>query len=541
MHFSIGPWSRVLQRLDAIPTEIVMASVPRSRKRALQSTPEGTQPPSDASEFSPPTKRMRFTKRSAKTTAAASVRLHQMTHPKPSTTTDPFEFLPTHIVADVLRYISPLEVIRNQRVSKAWRVVLASEYIYTLALRWHFPFSSEAENVWKLHHGGERYPAAAVDGYRAATARYSRIPKDVKTWRTTPASREADMIWTLGEGRLVFCDTLDEDKRRIGVQGMEEGSGTTKWIDLGNVSVMDLTVGGGLLRVYYRRNGGGSSGRSGAERPGSWMRLYDFSDLSLKWKTQVEDGAVMVQNMTEAYASYLSVNEAYNLHLLSSSTGEQIKLPSSIHAPSVSTPPLSSFLTPNNSFLVLHTDDSQLRIFSTETGDLATSIPVRAANHDSIRYHFCEATETLAVTDGIDSTAWMISFRDNKVNLRETLNHTASTVPLRLNTATPKAVLSPEGHNFAVYIEGEKAMMDIALPSSEGVATSKRAVELLESPRGKLEEGSVTTSLSVREFRCEERWVVVRFLDGDGTLWVAVDFAADLGLEKMDVSSDEMA
>jgi hypothetical protein len=533
MHFSIGPWSRVLRRMDAIPTQTVVASIPRTRKRALQATPENTQPP----EVSPPMKRTRFNHRATET-AAASARLLQMTQPKPSTTTDPFELLPTHILADILQHLSPLEVISNQRVSKAWRVVLASEYIYTLALRWHFPFSSETQSVWKLHNSGERYPAAAVDGYRAAAARYSRVPRDVKTFRTAPAGYEGNLIWTMERERLVFCEDLRGGDKRIGIRSMSDGPGTIDWINLGRVEVVDLTTGGGLLRVYYRWNERQHCGPSDVERCGTWMRLYDLSDLSLKWKRQMTDVVAMVGNMTETCTSYLTMTGAgfYGLHLLSLSTGEQMKS-LSITASLPPKLPLSSFLTPNNDFVVTLTDDSQLRIFSTETGVLVTSIPIHAGNHPAIRYHFSEATNTLSVTDEVSSTVWMVSFRDNDVKLRDTVQYTLPFPRFDSSTGNLTAVISPEGKSFGVYVDVERLKMDVVSHSGDETTSSKRTVDLMEALRM---EGYITGQLALQGFQCDERWAVARCLDGNGTVWVVVDFGTDVDLDRMDCSDESV-
>jgi hypothetical protein len=576
MHFSIGPWSRVLQRLDAVPTATIMASIPgSSRKRALEeaATPENTQPPTeeDGGRFSPPTKRARFhNRRTTETTAAASARLLQMTQPKPSTTADPFEFLPTHVVAEISQYLSPLEIVRNQRVSKAWRVVLASEYIYTLALRWHFPFSSEAANVWKLHHGGERYPAAAVDGYRAAAARYSRLPRGVRTFRIGAASDDQarewdrqDRVWAMGEGWLVMCDGVVGGDKKIGVHRLSDRMEDVKWIDLGSVTVLDLAVGAGRLRVHYRWNEGRSPE---VERDGAWVRMYDLSDLSLKWKREVDDNSVMVGNMTATCTSYLTKTEAgaRNLHILSQSTGEQIKS-ASIPEMTSPKPPLTSFLTPDNKFLAALIDD-YTRIFSTETGELVTFMPTRVwdrsqriqidfanprhdsvlrdSNHQPIRYHFNEATNTLAVTDGVESKVWLVSFCGNKLKGRDFIDCPYS-------SKQSKTVLSPEGHKFSLYIDVDdaaKLWMVINSPLDSRVVGAanpmkmeeeirkswkgdyfvERDVKLMESKSPKCSE---TEWFSVRDFLCDEKLLVARCLDGEGTVWVVVDLGAHLDTE----------
>jgi hypothetical protein len=432
--------------------------------------------------------------------------------------------------------------------------------------------------VWKLHHDGERYPAAAVDGYIAAAIRYSRLPRGVRTVRIGAASDaqaevwdRQDRVWAMGEGWLVLCDGVVGGDKKIGVHRLNDWMEVVKWIDLGSVTVLDLAVSAGRLRVHYRWNEGRSPE---VERDGAWMRMYDLSDLSLKWKREVDDNSVMVGNMTATCTSYLTKTEAgaRNLHILSQSTGEQIKS-ASIPEMTSPKPPLTSFLTPDNKFLAALIDD-HTRIFSTETGELVTFMPTRVwdqseriqfdfanprnqsvlrdSNHQPIRYHFNEATNTLAVTDPVASKMWLVSFCGNKLKGRDFIDYP-------YGSRKPKSVLSPEGHQFLLHIDSDDAAtlwMEINSPLDSrvvGAANPLKMEEDITKPwkgdhfvcryvklvKTKSPRCSETEWFSVRDFLCDEKWLVARCLDGEGTVWVIVELGYDLDLE-MEEYMDEV-
>ena len=76
------------------------------------------------------------------------------------------------MVAQLLPYLDPLEILTLQRVAKQWRMVLASEYVYTEALHAHFRGTEEEMRVWELHEGGEKWPEEAVEGFLDAAKRW---------------------------------------------------------------------------------------------------------------------------------------------------------------------------------------------------------------------------------------------------------------------------------------------------------------------------------------------------------------------------------
>ena len=133
----LAPWARFLTRLDGV----------------YHSSSGRTYRPSKLREPLPPPK------------------------PEPSET-DPFHRLPATVLADIVRYIEPIDVVRSQRVSRKWKSWLASEYIATLALKAHFPESEETERCWRLHRmdveeGGEEYPEVSVTAYRRIARRWA--------------------------------------------------------------------------------------------------------------------------------------------------------------------------------------------------------------------------------------------------------------------------------------------------------------------------------------------------------------------------------
>lgn len=135
MRDPLAPWNRMLHRLDGVHAA--------SQGRTFRPSLFPTSPPA------PPCRA------------------------RPAASNDPLAKLSLELASEIVCYLNPADVVALQRVSKQWRVVLASEYIYTLALRAHFPGCEETRRVWELHEGGrEMYPEEAVDGYRNAARRW---------------------------------------------------------------------------------------------------------------------------------------------------------------------------------------------------------------------------------------------------------------------------------------------------------------------------------------------------------------------------------
>ncbi|KAI5789009.1 hypothetical protein EDC01DRAFT_775442 [Geopyxis carbonaria] len=173
-HYSIAPWARTLARLDGVheSSQKQTLAMPRPSRRR---TPPPTTPANSESRKSPSPPpsltRTRTSRPPSSAVTTSSLHLARITQPQPTRPTDPLRILPLHIVATILEHTAPTDVIALQRVSKTWRGILASEYIHTLALRWHFAHTAAAARVWRIHRSpqGERFPAAAVPAFRATT------------------------------------------------------------------------------------------------------------------------------------------------------------------------------------------------------------------------------------------------------------------------------------------------------------------------------------------------------------------------------------
>ncbi|KAF8253931.1 hypothetical protein K440DRAFT_618460 [Wilcoxina mikolae CBS 423.85] len=483
-----------------------MASLPKN----LTTTPQNTIPPMFGS--SPPVKKhTRFSNPSA-TTAASSARLSHITQPAPSTTTDPFSLLSLHIVSEIIHYLHPLDIIAHQRVSKAWRVILASEYIYTISLRAHFPFSPEAGKVWKLHRSGERFPAAAVEAYRSAAYRSSRKAVSSSTLRPQK-SGGGNGLWALQGGWFVFLEAMHmHEKNRVGVQRLGESAGGRRWINFGKVTVRDLAVGSGCLRVTGQ----------------GWTELYELRRLSRRWRIQVPREAVLL-NIADDVTGYVTSEE---LHLISLETGETIKK----IALDLPTTTMWCYITPSGDFVIIAiAGEPGVRVYSTSGLPAKTITIPGTLQKPTIR--FSSVTNTLHVSG--DSTAWRIAIKDWSV---------VETISYPLGRWHGEAVagvelLFPSDTSLGVYIARQRGLevgvTEHSLHNDQGRAVMKmhesshRSVGLLSGDR-RVRTGDDGNGLwIVNEVRCDdgdERWVVVRGRDDKGPMWVVMDFGSDVGV-----------
>lgn len=313
MDRSIAPWSRVLQRLDGVPTEVVEASVPKPPRKRIRFADS---PESPAHPLRP---------RRAKAAAKNALRK-----------TDPYDVLPAQLVRDIVAYLHPLDLVRHQRVCKNWRSLLASEYMYTVGLRMHFPFSPEAAHVWRLHAAGERFPAAAVDAYRAAAFRATR--RAVDSWTLRPCVGATH--WqpsALRAGWFVYAENVSsEDSNRIGVMRLGPHAAGSRYIPVGKfVVALELgSIAGGSDSDGDDDGDGDGDGDSdgGCDGDGDgdgrvavvaaigagWLRLYELADLSVRWEIAVPPDAVLA-NVTGSATGWYAADA---LHLVSIANGE---------------------------------------------------------------------------------------------------------------------------------------------------------------------------------------------------------------------------
>ena len=98
MDSSLAAWSRVLQRLDGVPADIVEASVPKS-----------------------PRKRIRFADDPSSPSRPLALKRARAAAENAPRNTDPYDVLPAQLVRDIVAYLHPLDLVRHQRVCKNWR------------------------------------------------------------------------------------------------------------------------------------------------------------------------------------------------------------------------------------------------------------------------------------------------------------------------------------------------------------------------------------------------------------------------------------
>lgn len=390
-------------------------------------------------------------------------------------------------------------------------MILASEYIYTISLRAHFPFSTEAERVWKLHRSGERFPAAAVEAYRSVAYRSSRKTVLSSTLRARGGGWG---LWALQDGWFVFAEGIHwQEKNRIGVQRLGEGAGGRRWITIGKVIVHDLEVGGGCLRVTGE----------------GWMELYDLCQLSRRWRIQVPVEAVLL-NVADAVTGYVTTEE---LHLVSLATGEATKK-IVVDRPGT---PTWCYITPSGDFVVIAgTNELGVLVYST-SGLPTRTIPI-PSSLPKPKIRFSSVTNTLHISG--NSTAWSIAIKDWSVV------ETTSYPPGKWygEAVVGVELLFPSETSLGVHISGEKGLeVGITEHSShKGQAdntvtkmhvSSHRSVVLSTGDR-KIRTGDDGNGLLiVNEARCDdgdERWVVARGRDDKGPVWVVMDFGCDVGV-----------
>jgi len=547
---SIGPWSRVLVRLDAVPTSTIVASLPKNRKRGVMSTPDnGNGVPAASSPTAGSSRPQKRIRSGGATAAASSARLLQLTQAQPSATRDPFALLPLHVLAEIVKHLNPLDVVVHQRVAKAWRVILASEYIYTLALRFHFPFSSEAREVWRLHRAGERFPEAAVAGYRAAAARYTRRPREIETVECVGTGLGR---WIATDGWLVFDEGLRRrQESRIGVQKLGGGEAGRGWIVIGTNTVQDLAVGGGFLRVLLGPGGPGDSDPDAGT--GSWLlRLYDLRGLSVIWEVPVPEHVDVTQNMSESHTGYIVYGRrtateggTMSFHLLSLATGGATTVLEGIECGPWAA--RSSYLTPNSEILAVGTSDN-IRLFSIPSGGtLLATVPIpspcrkpppedAATGPPRLHFHFSEVTRTLSIIDdhdGSNARAWRIHVRSAAdVQLRETINYRSHAIDASRGGADIEARQLFGPHGDCIVLSPLRKGLEIDAVWYDGAAEcARRRVhppQEEEPDAMEMEPRRRVPGMWLEAAVRDERWVVVRGSDvaTDSRVWVAVDFGA---------------
>lgn len=542
MHGSIGPWARVLQMLANVPTSTITASMPKRRQTSTTSgRPSKTRPH----------KRARFS-----SDPPASI------DPKPST--DPFSRLPLNLIANIVRDLNPLDILIHQRVCKSWRVVLASEYIYTLSLRQQFPYSAEAARVWELHLGGEQYPSASVEAYRAAAYRHSRrqLARPVQVKRYNCKNGQSGTLrkaWTIGDGWLVFNEVEARSKKnRLGVQRLGEATAGRRWIKFPYALAMDLALGGGFLRVYLTVD---IPQPNKPIRVYKEIRVYDIQTLSLVWTHRLPLGinADLTQNIDKDHTAYivqspeqnpptLGETRQYDLHILSVPTGEDTIIP--IMIPGGETP-VTSFLTPTT--IAVSTAD-ELLFFSTTTGALLESLPLphflptperfaqratdrgyRWTNGRSLppppghlKYRYSASANTLHVTN--KQKAWTIAIERGRISVQP---------------ETTRAVMEPDGYPLLLH-DGEGTGMELRTQTDRepyenncvwslyldvlNCAGERRRVLIVDEKAGRDAMRERFDMDRINGGLCDERWVVVGYVSRNEGGWMAIDFGLDEGV-----------
>jgi len=548
-NFSIGPWSRVLVRLNAVSTDTIMASLPKDRKRGL-TTPENSNRAAANSPSSASTRPQKRIRSGGAT--ASSARLLQLTQAQPSSTRDPFVLLPLHVLSDIVEYLSPLDVIVHQRVSKSWRVILASEYIYTLALRFHFPFSPEAKRAWRLHRGGERFPEAAVGGYRAAAARYTRRPRQISTIR---CGGMGGGRWVAADGWLAFDEGYLGRDNRIGVQKLGVGAAGRGWIKIGMTRVQDLAIGGGFLRGLFMLS---PEDPDDGYDTGPWvMRLYDLKDLSLVWEVSVPQHVEVTQNMSDSHTGYIAYDKkatmdgAYpggtmDFHLLSLATGEATLVLKGIECRLSGT--RSSYLTPNCEILAVGTHDN-IYLFSIPSGGTLLSTipnPYRSpppldfsADPPRLQFDFSEVTNALSIIDDYDihdAKSWKIHIRSaTDVELREAINYHSCPIDEVYGFDPPQATQLFGPHGDSIVLFPFKEGLEIEALCYDGAVDYTRRKVHPQEEEGvmELEPRRRIPGMWLKGAVRDERWVVIKGSDAmadpweNRVSWTVVDFGTD--------------
>ena len=111
--------------------------------------------------------------------------------------TDPFSYLDSDSIAHIIPHVDPLDIIVLQRVSRAWRELLNSEWIARHALVTHFPYSSETAG---FREGGAR--GVTLDFRRCVYRYHTRrlgLPTSVRHMVLEPSLGVAEWGTTGGE------------------------------------------------------------------------------------------------------------------------------------------------------------------------------------------------------------------------------------------------------------------------------------------------------------------------------------------------------
>lgn len=164
---------------------------------------------------------------------------------------DPFSRLGEFEVAHLVEFLSPIDIIRLQRVSKLWRYMLNSDYISRIALLRHFPHVSQSRELRDSHFSKSSVPVDVVLLWKRVVYQYHtrRMGQPTRMHQVLMDFTDSQLEWDVAEGYVAWISNVRDD-RVLRVKSLEPGESELREIELTGdwleYDERDITV---LLRV----------------------------------------------------------------------------------------------------------------------------------------------------------------------------------------------------------------------------------------------------------------------------------------------------